>query len=148
MVGLQKIFNGDIDHDESERIPVKTFKSQLIKQFVQKESASFFMEDFRLYSHLITLDELKLSRTFQIFKFQDSQYAGETCDGMRHGRGVMVYIGGRRYEGMWERDLREGKGFELFANGHTYEGEYHRGKPHGKGTYRWNKNEVYEGQWY
>ena len=44
-------------------------------------------------------------------RFKDSVYWGDTQDGKRNGRGVMLYAGGRVFEGHWVENLRNGLGF-------------------------------------
>lgn len=36
-------------------------------------------------------------------------YVGSWKAGVRAGKGVCVYAGGARYEGIWKRDLRDGE---------------------------------------
>jgi hypothetical protein len=42
----------------------------------------------------------------------------------RHGKGIMIYMNGRRYEGNWEGDLRHGRGYEKHPNGNYYIGYF------------------------
>jgi hypothetical protein len=49
-------------------------------------------------------------------------------EGKRHGKGIMKYLSGRIYEGMWGFDLREGHGYEVYSNGNVYHGDFVNGK--------------------
>jgi len=95
-------------------------------------------------------DEVLQSPSFVIKHYRDgSIYRGEIREDTwkRHGRGVIVYLSQRIYEGDWKNDKRNGRGYERFLNGNYYNGEYLNGRPHGKGVYTWQNNEVYDGEW-
>ncbi len=95
---------------------MKDLKSLLeILTFESKEIES---EEFqKLYSQ--NPEENKI----HVKKFRDAIYIGEVNEkNQRHGKGIMIYQNGRKYEGNWANDLREGRGFEKHNNGNIYTG--------------------------
>lgn len=75
-------------------------------------------------------------------------YEGQLRDGLRWGRGRMIYAGGDVYVGMWKDDLRDGVGTTTYAGGDVYQGEYRADKRHGRGKYIFSNGNVYEGEYY
>ena len=66
----------------------------------------------------------------------------------RHGRGVMEWSDGRRYEGEWREDKRSGRGIYTFNDGGRYDGEFERGAFRGRGAYRFaDGRRLYDGAW-
>jgi hypothetical protein len=51
-------------------------------------------------------------------------YEGEWKDGVRDGRGILMYANGNVYEGEWKDSVRDGRGILMYANGDVYEGKY------------------------
>lgn len=49
-------------------------------------------------------------------------YLGQYHNGMRHGKGRMVWPDGTVYEGQWISNKRHGKGRVIYAQGDYYEG--------------------------
>jgi hypothetical protein len=85
---------------------------------------------------------------FRVYKYKDAVYQGQVNEkGQRHGKGVMLYDGGRLYEGHWANDRREGHGYEKYDNSNIFIGYFKNGKAHGKGLYTWANGEYYEGDW-
>lgn len=82
LVGLQKIYAGEIAFDVDKLPPSK----KLLKPIVNREALNIFTgDDFAMLSGLFSLLELRKSQSFQVFKFAESQYAGETHSGKRQG---------------------------------------------------------------
>ena len=50
-----------------------------------------------------------------------SIYDGSISNGLRSGKGIMIFNNGNRYEGDWKNDKIEGKGIMFFNNGDRYE---------------------------
>ena len=96
-------------------------------------------------------------------------YKGELLDNMCHGKGVMTWTNGSKFEGEFCKgnlkkgtytypdgaiykgeylnDLRHGKGVMTFPNGSIYEGEFSEGMHHGKGVMTWPDGIVFDGEW-
>ena len=56
-----------------------------------------------------------------IKRYKDAVYVGQIDqNGKRSGKGIMLYISGRKYEGGWSNDIRHGRGFERHPNNNTY----------------------------
>lgn len=88
------------------------------------------------------------------FNTNGTTYEGEFMDGLFHGVGKGVWVGGG-YDGEWVRGLRSGRG-RGYGVGWSYEGEWYAGKMDGYGrmmTDRVEKagyweNDVYIGEAY
>jgi len=80
-------------------------------------------------------------------KYPNGIYYGETINGRRHGKGILLRSNKGSYEGDWENDLKHGEGLEFASNGSIYEGQYRNGKPDGYGIFLWPNGELYEGDW-
>ena len=50
-----------------------------------------------------------------------------------HGKGVLAYANGNRYDGSWENDVISGRGTLIYADGDRYDGDWVNGKMHGSG---------------
>ena len=75
-------------------------------------------------------------------------YNGETNGrGTPHGRGVMIYTTGSRYDGGWKNGRRHGRGVMIWKSGSRYDGEWEDGKRHGRGVQEYSNGRRYEGQW-
>jgi hypothetical protein len=73
-------------------------------------------------------------------------YDGERdSEGKEHGKGVMLFEDGSKYEGQWENGERAGQGTARFKDGGTYEGEWSKNLLHGTGKYTAEEFE-YEGE--
>lgn len=82
-------------------------------------------------------------------------YIGEFVDSMRHGKGIMRFANGDRYEGEFEKNMFHGFGFYAWNNtvneynepivNRKYEGDWVDGKYHGRGVYSSGVGDVYSG---
>ncbi|KAG7393818.1 hypothetical protein PHYBOEH_006001 [Phytophthora boehmeriae] len=76
-------------------------------------------------------------------------YKGELVDGIRQGKGELVFANGDKYEGEFRQGFRHGHG--VFTSKHgarVYDGEWRRGEQHGVGKERWLANgDRYEGEY-
>ena len=77
--------------------------------------------------------------------FKDCQYIGEFNMGKLHGRGLMIYKGGRVYEGGFSHNAPDGHGEEVYENGDKYIGNYRKGFKFGKGFYIYSNGDIYQG---
>ena len=55
-------------------------------------------------------------------KWGSSTYNGEFQDGKPHGRGIMIYKNGRKFEGNFEWGKRQGHGTITNADGNIFRG--------------------------
>ena len=83
----------------------------------------------------------------QLRKFVEDEkgrYEGEVLFGKKHGKGVMIFISGQKYEGDWVNNNIEGQGSLYYANGQiAYEGGWKNGEFHGYGsTYNINPKKL------
>jgi hypothetical protein len=74
-------------------------------------------------------------------------YDGEERDGLKHGKGSVIYKSGALYEGEWLNDKRCGHGKYKSANGEVYEGAWLNDSKHGQGKKTWANGDVYDGEW-
>lgn len=65
----------------------------------------------------------------------NSNYAGQYSQGLRHGFGAYSFPNGDRYLGQCDSDVPHGYGTYLFASGQAYEGQWAHGKKHGWSVY-------------
>ena len=81
-------------------------------------------------------------------QYPDGRYVGQLVNGKRHGRGVMYYEGGHKYDGEWRDDKRSGKGVLTMSDGGRYDGEWKDGKRNGKGVLTVSDgSSKYDGEW-
>ena len=76
-------------------------------------------------------------------------YQGEkNSDGKYHGKGVITYRNGDKWEGEF-RDGKpfNGKGTYQFPDSSKYKGEFKNGLQNGQGTYTWPNGSKYIGEW-
>jgi hypothetical protein len=80
----------------------------------------------------------KVSLPGQIGEFQN----------VRHGKGLMIWPSGDRYEGWYKDNREDGLGTFTWSTGDRYEGSWKQGKPHGLGV-KTNADGTlfHEGQW-
>jgi len=64
-----------------------------------------------------------------------------------HGRGLLVWRDGKRYEGEFVNDKRDGKGTFIWKDGRKYEGDWQDGKQHGIGIFTSKDHQVKKGEW-
>lgn len=82
-------------------------------------------------------------------------YEGEFVDGLKHGRGSLVFSRGDRYNGEFERDLFHGYGVFIwkpayddsgnYVAGRRYDGEWKNGKFFGSGIMQVGNGDTYTG---
>jgi hypothetical protein len=65
--------------------------------------------------------------------YRDGWDEGEWVEGKLHGKGIMVFGNGQRYEGDFVKSLREGFGIYYLENGEKYVGQWKNNKRSGKG---------------
>lgn len=83
----------------------------------------------------------------EVVVLAEGDYAGQTQNGRRHGKGTFTYTTGHVYEGQWENDLRCGNG-TLSRNGKVvYAGQWKDDKYHGYGEFTYTDGTVYAGYW-
>lgn len=75
------------------------------------------------------------------------KYDGEWVDGKANGRGTMNYGNGDRYEGGWKDGCRFGTGMHHFKDGGVYEGQWRNAAPDGRGKMTLKNGSHYEGAW-
>ena len=74
-------------------------------------------------------------------KYDDGKvYEGQMKNGLRHGRGKMVYVEDDNnyagvYVGEWKNDKKHGKGKMVYDNGDVYDGKYKDDYRYGYATY-------------
>ena len=77
-----------------------------------------------------------------------SYYSGmRDSKGKRHGKGLMVFANGDRYDGDWNKGIIDGHGTYTYANGLVYDGSWKNGEIKGHGTFRFANGNVMEGDW-
>ena len=65
-------------------------------------------------------------------------YTGEWCKDLRHGYGSMRYHSGNSYEGFWSEDVKSGKGLMIWKDiDEIYGGDWLHDRPHGAGEHVW-----------
>ena len=76
-----------------------------------------------------------------------NKYIGGIENGLRNGKGIMLYANGDKYKGYWKNGLFNGKGVYYLSNGDKYEGDYLNDMKEGKGIYYCSNGDRYEGEW-
>jgi len=76
------------------------------------------------------------------------RYDGQFVNGMREGEGTLYSDRGSEYVGQWKRNRMHGYGVRHFASGTSYHGEYVNGLRHGTGKTIFPNGDVYEGEYY
>eukprot|EP01103_Thecamoeba_quadrilineata_P000994 TRINITY_DN1087_c0_g6_i1.p1 TRINITY_DN1087_c0_g6~~TRINITY_DN1087_c0_g6_i1.p1 ORF type:complete len:1356 (-),score=306.30 TRINITY_DN1087_c0_g6_i1:35-4102(-) len=85
---------------------------------------------------------------FAILQLSNGYYRGQVNEkGELHGRGIMVFTDGSRYEGQWSDGKQNGQGELVEVDDSIYRGNFHQGLKSGAGTQEWPNGEFYEGQW-
>ncbi len=72
-------------------------------------------------------------------------YEGEFWEGIKRGKGKIIFENGLTYEGDFLEDQPDGIGIRVLPNGVIYEGEFRKGKAFGKGRMFTEKFDIYEG---
>lgn len=80
-----------------------------------------------------------------VIRTSEGVYEGEVFNDLKEGVGVFCYQGGRRFEGIFEKDEAV-HGTLTFPDKSRYVGELSNGTRHGKGTYYFCDGSIYEGQ--
>ncbi len=91
-----------------------------------------------------TKNGLKHGKGTLIFPNGD-KYVGAFEVGKRHGQGIFTYSYSRIYTGDFKDDKFEGQGVQNFANGEKYEGSFLDGERHGLGIQTFASGNIYEG---
>ncbi|KAL4461520.1 hypothetical protein ABPG74_016144, partial [Tetrahymena malaccensis] len=74
-------------------------------------------------------------------------YQGQWKNGLRHGRGKLLYKNGSVYEGYWEKNIANGYGRFIDRDGNVYEGQCKNGNSHGFGICNYANGAQYIGEW-
>jgi len=74
-------------------------------------------------------------------------YEGGTLSGDLHGKGIIRYESGHKFDGIFNKGDKEGAGRFDYADGSYYEGNYAAGLIEGQGTYAWANGQNYCGEW-
>lgn len=75
-------------------------------------------------------------------------YCGEWHNGMRHGIGEFIFTAtGERYVGEFQNDVFSGQGKLYLSGGMVYDGRFAKGKRDGGGTLLYPNGDRYEGSW-
>ena len=105
-------------------------RTQIMKKRVHEWEKSKTIED-------AGDDEKELIHEDLHFIFEKDQYTGEVKDGLKHGKGKMIYkLNNSIYEGEWKDDKRHGKGILKQGDHVIYDGEWENDMMHGKGKYK------------
>jgi hypothetical protein len=77
---------------------------------------------------------------------QSYTYLGGVEDLKKHGVGVLIEKGGRRYEGQFEDDVATGNGRIIFPNSDVYIGGIQKMQRQGAGAMEYADGKRFEGQ--
>jgi len=81
-------------------------------------------------------------------EMERQSYEGDFVDKKAHGKGVMRWRQGDKYDGDWENGLRHGVGNYISKeSGAKYDGQYENDLKHGQGKYTYGNGDVYKGEW-
>mmetsp|Transcript_88739 Transcript_88739/g.157190 ORF Transcript_88739/g.157190 Transcript_88739/m.157190 type:complete len:352 (+) Transcript_88739:56-1111(+) len=75
------------------------------------------------------------------------KYVGDRVNGKKHGRGVQMWVDGRKYNGQFKDGQFHGSGAMAWPDGRTYRGQYAEGYKHGEGIFTWPDGRMYSGEW-
>lgn len=76
-----------------------------------------------------------------------AHYRGHFCNGMRVGKGLLIWKDGITYEGDFVNNEMHGVGEMKWPRGDRYVGQFAAGKREGNGTYTSSDGFCYEGDW-
>ncbi len=79
--------------------------------------------------------------------YADGRYVGQVVNQKRHGKGVMYYQNGEKYDGKWKDDKRAGHGVMFYQSGSKYDGEWENDQRNGQGVYICPDGDKYDGEW-
>ena len=77
----------------------------------------------------------------------NAKYEGDFKNDCFWGEGIFDWGDGRKYSGGWKKNLMDGTGEFIYDSKNRYKGEYKENKKHGKGTY-YQGNTYYKGDWF
>ena len=77
----------------------------------------------------------------------ETEYSGDTLNGLPHGKGTWVHKNGATYSGEFVQGRREGYGTWQHQSGITYRGSWENNLYHGYGTLFGPGEQLYEGEW-
>jgi len=82
------------------------------------------------------------------FYSDGTTYVGKWEDGLPHddGKGIWQRPDGTNYTGQFVAGLKHGKGVQLYLDGGTYTGEWAKGFEHGQGVRKYPDGSVFEGR--
>lgn len=80
-------------------------------------------------------------------RWEGDRYEGDFVDGERHGHGVYAHADGRRYEGDFVGGMLQGRGVYTSPEGDRYEGDFVDWRRTGRGIMAWANGNRYEGDW-
>ena len=83
-----------------------------------------------------------------VFGIGEGVYKGGRLEGKIHGRRVLEWSDGFRYEGELREGRQHGRGTMTQANGARYAGAWRNGRPHGQGIYTQANGTSFEGAWH
>jgi len=63
-----------------------------------------------------------------------TNYSGQFVAGLKHGRGVQLYLDGGTYTGEWAKGFEHGHGVRTFPDGSIFEGRFRFGRRDGQGV--------------
>jgi len=76
-----------------------------------------------------------------------SLYQGTWVDGIRLGKGAMIWSNGRKFLGDWKEDAPNGLGVQHWPEGKTFDGGWKNGEPDGYGYFVNNTGIRRNGLW-
>lgn len=83
----------------------------------------------------------------QQITFHNGTYIGEIYDGLKHGKGKMIFSNSDVYSGSWQQNFFHGKGKMIYSNKSIYEGDWNQGLKDGHGKMKFNNSDYYSGNW-
>lgn len=82
---------------------------------------------------------------FGSIKTSEGTYTGQLYNGMRHGKGTMVFSNKDTYTGTFTLNEMTGRGSYEYYNGDVYDGDFIEGKRDGWGTLTYSNGNIYKG---
>ncbi len=124
----------------------ENFPSQLTENTELEKLVTYF-KHYKAAGQFIDIKALQESPNLKLKKYKNCVFYGIIQNGLKNGKGIMIYFNTRLYEGDWLDDKKNGKAIELYPNGSKYEGCFVKGKREGKGQFIWVNGEIYDGEW-
>jgi hypothetical protein len=75
------------------------------------------------------------------------KYEGQVENGKYNGRGVLTLPKGWKYDGEYKDNQMHGRGVATWANGQRYQGHFENGKYNGRGVLTFPDGRQYDGEW-